>query len=167
MVWLVETGHQVLGVEFSEVACRKFFDDQEVNFEWFSDERFNYFRAPDIELWQGDFFSMQSDDLRDVSGVYDRASLIALPPEMRQRYAQHMGDLLSCGSQIFLIGMDYDESKMKGPPFSVDDQEVRTLFGNGFSIEIITQSTGPDIVGNLAARGLDTLNETVYLLTKR
>ena len=43
---------------------------------------------------------------------------------------------------------------------------MRGLFENEFSIEIIAQSSGPDIVGNLADRGLDTLNEKVYLLQK-
>ena len=166
MLWLVETGHSVLGVEFSEVACRRFFEDNQLAYSETSDDRFNYFKAGEIELWQGDFFQMTESDLQGVRGVYDRAALIALPQQMRVDYADHMASILQPGSQIFLISMDYDESKMKGPPFSVEQQEVNQLFGQGFSIEIITQSSGPDIVGNLSKRGLDTLNEKVYLLTR-
>jgi len=119
-----------------------------------------------IELWQGDWFDLTADDLRDVRLIYDRAALIALPQTMRGRYAAHLAKLLQPRAQVFLISMDYDARKMKGPPFSVPESEVRKLFAAHFTVDIITQSTGPDIVGNLAARGLDTLNEKVYRLRR-
>ena len=56
---------------------------------------------------------------------------------------------------------------MKGPPFAVPESEVRDLFAADFTVEIITESSGPDIVGNLAERGLDTLDETVYKIQRR
>jgi len=109
---------------------------------------------------------LTADDLRDVRLIYDRAALIALPQTMRGRYAAHLAKLLQPRAQVFLISMDYDARKMKGPPFSVPESEVRELFAAHFTVDIITQSTGPDIVGNLAARGLDTLNEKVYRLRR-
>ena len=118
-------------------------------------------------MWQGDFFALEPLDLANVVAVYDRASLIALPPAMRERYAQHLAMLLNPGCQILLISMDYDESKMKGPPFSVDEKEVRQLFEEKFSIQRIGYSSGPDIVGNLADRGLDTLTEKVYVMKRK
>ena len=120
----------------------------------------------DIELWCGDWFDLRPGDLERARLVYDRAALIALPQAMRGDYAAHLAALLQPRAQVFLISMDYDERKMKGPPFSVPEAEVRRLFAADFAIDIITQSSGPDIVGNLADRGLDSLNEKVYRLRR-
>ena len=65
-----------------------------------------------------------------------------------------------------MISIDYDERKMKGPPFSVPQEEVMDLFEKVFSVQVIYQLSGPEAVGHLAARGLDTLNEKVYLLQR-
>ncbi|MDD9811799.1 MAG: thiopurine S-methyltransferase [Gammaproteobacteria bacterium] len=120
----------------------------------------------DIELWCGDWFDLRPGDLERARLVYDRAALIALPQPMRGDYAAHLAALLQPRAQVFLISMDYDERQMKGPPFSVPEAEVRRLFAADFAIDIITQSSGPDIVGNLADRGLDSLNEKVYRLRR-
>ena len=51
--------------------------------------------------------------------MYDRASLIALPPEMRERYARHLAGILPPATQILLITLDYPQPEMPGPPFAV------------------------------------------------
>jgi len=167
MAWIAQSGFNVLGIEFSEIACRDFFEEKCLTFEESADSRFRYFKGVDIELWQGDFFSLLPEDLAGVGVVYDRASLIALPAPMRIDYANHLANILQPESKIFLISMDYDEWKMKGPPFSVAEEEVNKLFSKEFSIELITHSSGPDIVGNLRDRGLDTLNEKIYILERK
>ena len=101
-----------------------------------------------------------------MKGVYDRAALVALSPEMRIRYAAHFADILQTQTQILLISMEYDEARMKGPPFSMVETEIHTLFDPYFSVERIAESSGPDIVGNLKQRGLDTLTEKVYRLIR-
>lgn len=167
MYWLEESGHPVLGVELSATACRDFFSEAGREVESCEDARFQRFSGGDIELWSGDFFALEAADLADVSGVYDRAALVALPPSMRVDYAAHMARVLARGTRVMLVSFDYDQSKMNGPPFSVPEDEVRSLFAEHFSIEIVTQASGPEILGNLADRGLDTLTEKVYLLIRR
>lgn len=169
MLWLATEGYRVIGIEINDIACRDFYVENELHYTRQDGTRFVKFAGGNgggIELWCGDFFDLEPADLNEVSIVYDRAALIALPAAMRPGYASHLAALLRPGARIFLISMDYDESKMKGPPFSVPEDEVRGLFEKEFSVDIITQSSGPDIVGNLAARGLDTLNEKVYLLRR-
>ena len=41
----------------------------------------------EIRILLGDFFALEPRHLADIAGVYDRASLIALPPAMREGYA--------------------------------------------------------------------------------
>jgi len=166
LIWLRQQGLCVLGIELSELACRQFFIEHDIEFESRTEPRFRRLTADGIELLAGDFFALEKSDLSGIRAVYDRAALIALPEPMRLDYSRHLSQLIEPGVSIFLIGIDYDERKMNGPPFSVPESEVRQLFAAEFAIDIVTQSSGPDIVGNLAERGLDTLNEKVYLLTR-
>jgi len=173
MLYLARAGHRVIGVEISDIACRDFFAENGLRCAVEDGAppvrpfvRFIGNAGGDIELWCGDWFDLKAGDLGGVELVYDRAALIALPEAMRADYAAHLAGLLPPRARVFLISMDYDERKMKGPPFSVPEAEVRKLFAANFAIDIITQSTGPDIVGNLAERGLDSLNEKVYRLQR-
>lgn len=169
ILWLAEHTHPVLGVELSAIACRNFFKDNGIKYLISQEGEFEVFRddTDTIELWAGDFFELSMEHLSGVAGVYDRASLIALPPSMRKKYAAHLGSILESRTKVLLIAMEYDEKKMKGPPFSVSEEEVRTLFDKDFTLEQISESSGPDIVGNLKQRGLDTLTEKIFLLERR
>ncbi|MGB5705307.1 MAG: thiopurine S-methyltransferase [Arenicellales bacterium] len=169
MLWLAAQTHSVLGVELSPIACREFFEDNGIKYLISHEAKFEVFRGDTdtIELWSGDFFELSVEHLSNVAGVYDRASLIALPPSMREKYVAHLGSILKSRTKVLLIAMEYDEHKMKGPPFSVSEEEVRTLFDKDFTLEQISESSGPDIVGNLKQRGLDTLTEKIFLLERR
>ena len=115
----------------------------------------------------GDVFSLQAEHLPSApAALFDRAALIALPPPMRQRYAAKIAELLPSGAKVLLITLNYDQSEMKGPPFSVQDSEVMDLYQMNFSIEKLSSSEGPEIVGNLAERGLTAAGESVFLLTR-
>ena len=45
-------------------------------------EPFITFKHDTLQLWCGDFFQLVPEDLKHVRLVYDRAALIALPPEL-------------------------------------------------------------------------------------
>lgn len=187
MLWLAENGYTVFGVELSDIACRDFYREHKLRYHLtenpctdtanknraplgnpqnYAESQFIKFVGRDIEIWCGNFFDLKADDMRDIHVVYDRAALIALPQAMRGAYASHLASLLHSRARVFLISMEYDENKMNGPPFSVPEEEIHDLFASQFSVEILTQSCGPDIVGNLAERGLDTLHEKVYGLER-
>jgi thiopurine S-methyltransferase len=166
MLWLWQAGYRVLGVELSAAACEAFFRENDLPFEHSADGIFERFAMQGIELLAGDFFALSPADTVGITSAYDRAALVALPADMRPAYAAHLAALLPEGCTMLLIGMGYDESRMQGPPFSVQEDEVRNLFSPSFGIEIISTSSGPDIVGNLKQRGLDTLEEKVYRLTR-
>ena len=57
--------------------------------------------------------------------VYDRAALIALPPAMRQRYAQLLCERLPAHVKVLLITLEFEGEQ--GPPFSVYQAEVEQL----------------------------------------
>lgn len=167
MLWLAEQGYRVLGIELSASACESFFVENGMAYKVETRGPFTGFASESITLFAGDFFDLSAENLSNVQGVYDRAALIALPESMRPGYAGHMADILPSGCRGLLIGIAYDERKMQGPPFSVGEEEVRELFEPGFSVDLISESSGPEIVGNLRERGLDTLEEKVYRLAGR
>ena len=55
-----------------------------------------------------------------VDGYYDRAALVALPPEMRARYVAHVAALLPSGARGLLVSFEYLPAE-GGPPFSVPE----------------------------------------------
>jgi thiopurine S-methyltransferase len=117
-------------------------------------------------IYCGDFFDLVAGDLTGVGAVYDRASLIALPPDMRAAYARHMAALLQPGTRTLLVGFDYPQHEMQGPPFSVQADEIQTLFGKHGRVQLLHSL---DILAQeprFQARGVTRLQEQVYALTR-
>ena len=170
MLWLHERGHPVFGVDLSEIACEAFFTENALPFERREIERGVEFTgtgaASGVRLLAGDFFALAPEDVEHAHALYDRAALIAMPPELRGDYARQLVDLVPLATRGLVIAIEYDEAKMQGPPFSVPDAEVRELLGGNFELEELSHRSGPDRLGNLAERGLDALEERVYGVTR-
>lgn len=166
LAWLAGQGLRVLGVELSQRAVEDFFIEHRLQPERFTHGAFECFRSEGIELWCGDFFALSAADLAGCVGFYDRAALIALPAQMRQRYVGHLSSILPDGCQGVLVTMDYDQSRLDGPPFAVPDDEVRTLFAAGWRVD---EKDERDILGEspkFLQAGVAGLQERVYTLLK-
>jgi len=114
----------------------------------------------------GDFFDLKPQHLQPFDAYYDRAAMVALPDALRVKYATHMAFLMREGARALLLTFSYIQANMDGPPFSVSDENVRKLLGQSFDICELEHYSGTDRLGNLADRGLETLDERVYLLTR-
>jgi thiopurine S-methyltransferase len=167
LLWLASRGHRVLGVEISPLAAEQFFAEHQLSPRTDSLGPFQRHRVDEISLLVGDFFELQPDWLVDVAAVYDRASLIALPPEMRARYARHLANLLPAGVRSLLITLEYEQSRMKGPPFAVVEPEVRDLFEPDFQVEPISVFDALAENPRFRARGLEALEERIYQMQRR
>jgi len=167
MQWLAMHGHPVIGVELSEKAIDAFFEAEDLAPRERREGAFTVKSAGSYELWCGDLFELPHNAVADVAHFYDRASLVALPPEMRVKYAQHLADMLPSASCGLLVSLAYDASEMNGPPFSVPDTEVAALFGIDFEIETLTSRDALAANPNLVKRGLTSLVETCYRLRRR
>lgn len=139
MLWLAAQGHRVIGVELSELAAQEFFAEQSVQPDIEQRGNFVGYSANNVTILCGDFFGLTPADLDGVVAVFDRAALIALPKNMRQRYAEHLRELLPDGCQMLLVGMEYDESVMSGPPFNVPWAEISTLFDHHGQLKILSE----------------------------
>jgi len=128
MIWLAKQGHPVLGVELSAKALAEFVSENSLTAEAIEQDNYSGYKISDMTLLCGDFFDLTAEQCADIKVVYDRAALVALPPEMRKQYVAHLQTILPVGCQFLLVTMEYDQSVMPGPPFSVTEQEVRSLF---------------------------------------
>lgn len=136
MLWLAEQGHSVVGNELSELAVDAFWEELGVSPEREALGAFERSSAESVKLLQGDFFALSSDAIDQAGLVFDRASLIALPPEMRKRYVQHMHEILPAGSRILLLTLEKDDNVEGGPPFNVSVDEVKELYAAD-SVELL------------------------------
>lgn len=142
LLWLAEHDHDVVGVELSEIAVEAFFDENGLRFERTRSGPLVRFAGERITLWCGDYFDLTRATLGEIDWVYDRAALIALPPELRARYVAHSAALLARGAQGLLITIRYAPGLFRPPPFSVEREEVRTLYADRFEIEALAEQPG-------------------------
>lgn len=166
MEWLAERGHRVIGNELSPIAVADFFERRHLTPDVRTEGALAVHAAAGYELWCGDFFDMRPMTLDGVAAVYDRASLVALPPEMRRRYADHMSAILPADASIFLISFEYDQAEMNGPPFAVTSDEIADLYADVFTPEVVVSV---EVLGDnpdLRARGLSRLTETLTMLRR-
>lgn len=167
MQWLHDRGHQVLGVELSVIAVQAFFKENGYTPEHINRGKFDCCEANGIRILCGDFFDLSRNDLAKVNAAYDRASLIALPPEMRVRYIRHLVSILPPATQILLITVDYPQQEMQGPPFSVTSDEVEGLFRGYAEVRLLAQTDVLEQNPRFQQRGLSRLQENIFKVTLR
>jgi len=167
MIWLREQRHPVLGVELSPIAVGDFFKENALQAVPRQEGPFTVHEADELTLFCGDFFDLQPGQLASVRGVYDRASLIALPPAMRPRFVARLREILPAPLPMLLITLEYGQEQMGGPPFSVEEQEVRALYEADWSVQLLCTEDVLASEAKFRDRGLSHLYEKVYLLEGR
>ena len=167
LAWLAAQGYRVLGVELSPLAIEQFFAEQGVTPQVRASRYGRHYRAGDIELICGDAFGLDADALADCAAVYDRAALIALPPPLRIRYVRELYAQLPADCRALLITLEYPQHEMKGPPFSVLEDEVRELYERDWEVRTLGRR---DILASeprFVAHGVSTLETVVYRLSRK
>src|SRR5690606_6683253 len=123
-----QQGHEVLGIELARQAVEQFFAENGLQPSVRESAEGRHYRSGNIELICGDIFGLKAETLAACQGAYDRAALVALPPDMRRRYAAHVYGQLAQRYRGLLLTLDYAQEEMEGPPFAVDDAEVQELY---------------------------------------
>lgn len=166
MLWLAQAGFRVTGIEISGLAVEGFFSDNGLAFERKVRGNGTVYEAGRIRIYRGDFFSIGTSDLRRIDAVYDRASLVAFPQDMRPRYVRHLDSLLPDSARVLLVALEYPQQEMTGPPFSVSRSEVERLFGPDYRSELVRSEDCLVREPRFREKGLSRLEERVYVLRK-
>jgi len=170
LLWLLQQGHQVVGAELSPIACESFFKENKISYQVRVEPGFSVYSAPNLELWCGDFFELPGKAWKDCTAIYDRAALIALPSDLRLKYAsgilKNIGENASTPFRMLLITIEYSRTDIQGPPFSVLESEVNTLYGDFFTIQRISEEPELDLMGREKFEGSSVLQKCYLLETK-
>lgn len=75
-----------------------------------------------------DYFTVTRKQVGSFKRAWDRGSLVAIPPAMREDYVRILDSLMEPGGRILLSTFDYDQTKAPGPPFAANVTEVQRLF---------------------------------------
>ncbi len=135
IAWLLSQGHQVVGIELSETAVIQLFESLGAKPKITKQSELTCYSAPNIDIYVGDYFLLSAAILGTVDAIYDRAALVALPYEMRVKYANHLMSITGQAPQL-LITFEYDQKSQPGPPFSITEQELQSHYQKDYSISL-------------------------------
>jgi len=161
IAWLLSKGYSVAGAELSELAIEQLFSELGVTPNISELRKSKRYSATNLDIFVGDIFELLTTVLGPVDAIYDRAALVALPRDMRDRYTPHLMDLTDTAPQL-LICFDYDQALMAGPPFSISNEEVMQHYQESYALTLI-EST--DIPGGL--KGKCAAKKNIWLLQSR
>ena len=157
IAWLLQQGFRVVGVELAKKAIDELFEELQLNPVVTAIGELLHYQANNLDMYVGDVFALGQELLGPVDAIYDRAALVALPPDMRIKYTRHVIDSTQQAPQL-LVTFEYDQSQMSGPPFSIPEAEVMQHYGEIYEITL------EDQVGE-AFRGSFPAIERVWSLT--
>lgn len=159
--WLLAQGYQVVGVELSEMAIHELFAELDVAPTIETDGALTRFSAENLDIFVGDFFALSAETLGTVNAIYDRAALVALPADLRDRYTTHLTTITKTAPQL-LLTFEYDQQVMDGPPFSISAQEVNRHYAAIYQVQMVA-----NVTMDAPLKGVATANEVAWLLTTR
>ena len=157
----------MIAIECSHLAIEEFLAENKLSYQQGKYNNFDIYTSANIHLICGDYFALTRDLMEEVSAVFDRASLVALPLEMRKRYVDKQTEILPATTRLLLVTLEYNQQLMNGPPFSVPRREVMDLYQHKFKVNELSRNNILDNEPRFKQRGLDYLTEVVYLLERK
>lgn len=167
VAYLAGLGHEVVGVELSEIAVRELFHEAGVHASTERRGHVTVHRAGRITVFEGDLFEVGPDLAGRFDAVFDRAALIALPRALRERYARHVLGLLAPAARMLVVTLELTPPDGGGPPHHVSEAEIREHYGATFAVERLGEGAPEPVSPPLAARGVQSVREVGYRLTPR
>jgi thiopurine S-methyltransferase len=110
-----------------------------------------------------------------MDAVWDRGALVAVAPDMRRRYARVVAARMAPGGRMLLVATSYDVvtdslaegTAPLGPPFSVPEREVRSLYEPlGLTVRELGSEECLETAPPRMRERLASMRETVYLVEK-
>lgn len=167
MVWLAVRGHQIVGSELSAIAVQDFFGERQTAATTTARGPFSRHTAGAFEILEGDALQLTPELLGPVQAAYDRAALIALPPDMRAHYVESFARLMPAGSSVLLIAFEYAQHMKSGPPFSVEPDEIQSRYEPHFQVQELERVDVIDSSPKFVEAGITSLHEVAYSLERK
>eukprot|EP00958_Prasinococcus_capsulatus_P006341 scaffold603_cov404-Prasinococcus_capsulatus_cf.AAC.15 len=99
--------------------------------------------------------------------IWDRGSLVAIEPNVREKYAHTLAHLLHADKGKMLVVTVYHTAPSAvGPPYSISFQEIKDLYEPyGLKVEMVHMLTTTDIPPKFRKEGLTDMDEVVYVVS--
>ena len=165
LCWLTTKTKKVIGVELVSKAVQDFFAENKIDYLLQQDETLQKFSSKSIDIYLGDFFDLNPEQTSSFKAIYDRASIVAIEKPDRKEYVDHLISFLDPAGRILLITLEYNQNQMEGPPYSVPQEEIESLFSPLCSLKLL--ETCDVLDDRFRKKGLTHLLEHVFLIEKK
>jgi thiopurine S-methyltransferase len=136
LLWLAAQGHSVIGVELSPIAVRAFFKSSRMQPVRRKQGKFTLWQSGRIDILCGDLFDLTAADLGNVAAIFDRASLTALPEDIRHAYLAQLRKIVPAPCKILLLTTEEpDADETQDQPFAIAD-EISSLYARAYDIDL-------------------------------
>lgn len=168
MIWLAKQGFDIVGIELVKSAVQAFFIENDISYTIKPHSKNSNIKCyqgtlsgQTIALWAANIFTLTSHDIGHVDAVYDRAALIAMPPELRLQYSQQVCSLSQNSPQL-LLTLNYNQNERAGPPFSISPEQIQQYYSAHYQIQQLEEKSSI-----LNAAPEMAVTEPVWLLKKK
>jgi len=143
IAWLLSQGYHVVGSELSSIAIAQLFSELDIEPNISEQGEVVHYSAANIDIFVGNIFDVSGEMLGAVDAIYDRAALVALPREVRDRYTAHVTEITNKAPQL-LICFEYDQALMAGPPHSISSEEVSRHYQDSYRLTLAESQKIPN-----------------------
>ena len=145
LLYFAEKGHRVVGIEWSEVAVKMFFQENNLSYSCqtrnISSTDIPVFTAneKDITIYCANIFSFENESLGGFDCIWDHGSIGCISKDDTAKYANIMAAFTKPRGRVLLSIFEYDYSEHPSIPFAVTQDEVISLYGKSFEIPKVLQ----------------------------
>ena len=161
MMWFASEGYTVIGSEMVNQAIQTFFAENGLRPKITKDGNHVQHTCELFTIFEGNFFDIEEDTIQ-ADSWYDRAAMIAIPPERREDYVEQLRNLTKENAVGLLITFAYPPEEMDGPPFALHDEDVHRLFSEGFEVQCLETMDLTDEKD----RGLSQVTSSVFSIKR-
>lgn len=123
-------GIEVVGVELIDLAVGEFHEEQGIEPAVTEEGPFRVYRSEGLTIYCGDIFDLGAEIAGHFDRIWDRAALIALDRADRVAYSAHLRSLVRPEAKLLASLVEYDQTVMSGPPWSLVPEEVDEHYGD-------------------------------------
>ena len=164
--WLCSQGHNVVGIELSEIGTKQLFEENSIPYSVTREGEFQVYEAKDrkLKLINGDFYKVTPELAGTFEAVWDLNAFTAVEPAYRHKYISVVTSLLSPNAKVLLCTWSYGDQVLDEAPFSLASSLVLELFQERFEVRYLGSR---DIHMPLFIEifGADWSTELLHLLT--
>lgn len=170
MKWLADMGHNIVGVDVSEIGLKEFFADHNIPYTEeavaeIPEAKVFKSASGNISLYCCSIYDISDLVIGKFDGMWDRGAMVAVNPRDRERYVNVMLSLMAKDCHYLLVTVEYDPKSIAGPPFYVPESDLQNLLGPSCTFKLLKKIDA--ITDKQKQWGLDFYFENIYLVTQK